>query len=179
MKKHGPWTIRSTEQIYQDPFVELILDQVIRPDGAPGQHVVVHMKPGVCVLAIDDQNRVHLTKEFHYAVGRYSLEGVSGGIEPGESKELTAKRELKEELGLVARKWDDLGSCDPFTSIVLSPTQLYLARELEEQTASPEGTELIERVTLPLEDAVEKVMTGEITHGPTCILILKANLLAG
>ncbi|MEM7783672.1 MAG: hypothetical protein AAF623_09990 [Planctomycetota bacterium] len=71
MKKHGPWTIRSTEHIYQDPFVELILDQVIRPDGAPGQHVVVHMKPGVCVLAHHDQKPVHMKKENNYAVGRY------------------------------------------------------------------------------------------------------------
>ena len=84
MPQHGPWFIKDSNDVYSDPFIHVRLDQVIRPDGDDGQHVVVLMKPGVCVLAIDDKNNVYLTREFHYGIGRYSLEAVSGGIDPGE-----------------------------------------------------------------------------------------------
>lgn len=169
MKKHGPWKIKTTQNVYHDPFVTLHVDQVVRPDGADGQHVVVGIKPGVCVIAVDEMRRVHLTREFHYAVGRQSIEGVSGGIEPGEDAAACAARELQEELGLVARDVRFMTTVDPFTSILLSPTQLFLATNLAPVPRSPEGTELIEPVVIPLADAVEMVFAGTITHAPTCV----------
>ncbi len=174
MQPYGPWTIKSQAKVYSDPFIDVRLDQVIRPDGDDGQHVVVHLKPGVCVLPIDQHRCVHLTREFHYGIGRESLEGVSGGIEPGEDPLLTAQRELQEELGLAAEDWQYLATVDPFTTVVVSPTRLYLARGLEEVATSPEGTELIEKVVLPLAEAVEQVLNGDITHAPTCVAILRA-----
>ena len=174
MQPHGPWTIKQSEWIYQDAFVRLRRDDVIRPDGKDGTHVVVLQKPGVCVLPIDQSGDVILTNEFHYGIGRYSLEGVSGGIDPGESPDETARRELQEELGLAADDWQRLTSIDPFTTITVSPTQLYIARQLRSVPHAPEGTETIQRATLSLTAAVDQVMTGSITHGPTCILLLMA-----
>ena len=176
MKSHGPWQIKKTNHILQNPFLQVWLDDVIRPDGQDGTHVVASMKPGVCVLAIDEQQNVHLTREFHYAIGRYSLEAVSGGMEPGEDADGTARRELKEELGIEASHWEYLAAVDPFTTIVVSPSHLYFARGLSLGEVDFEGTEQIEHVVLPLEQAVEKVLQGEITHTPTCILILRAHL---
>lgn len=176
MIPHGPWTIKQQDDVYTDPFISVRLDQVVRPDGDDGQHVVVSMKAGVCVLAIDESLNVYLTNEFHYGIGRYSLEAVSGGIEPGEDPRLTARRELQEEIGLEAQRWELLGSVDPFTTIVVSPTQIYLARELSEVPRNPEGTEVIERVKLPLDDAIDKINSGEITHAPTCVALLQAKL---
>ena len=177
MKSHGPWKITDSNNVYVDPFIKVRLDQVIRPDGLPGQHVVVFMKPGVCVLALDENNRVHLTSEFHYGVGRVSLEAVSGGIEANEDPLVTAQRELQEELGLIAADWQFFNTVDPFTTIMVSPTRLYLARNLTEVENNLEGTEQIEKVVMPLEAAVEKVLSGEISHAPTCILIMRANMM--
>ena len=174
MKPHGPWKIKQTGDIYRDPFIHVWKDEVVRPDGKDGQHVVVSMKPGSCVLAIDADKNLHLTNEFHYGVGRYSIEAVSGGIEPGESPEVTAHRELQEELGLKAARLKFLSTVDPFTTIMISPTYLYFAQELTDVPASQEGTESIEKVILPLDEAWQKVCSGEITHAPTCILIARA-----
>ncbi|MDA7885150.1 NUDIX hydrolase [bacterium] len=176
MSQHGPWFIKDSNDVYVDPFVHVRVDRVIRPDGNDGQHVVVLMKPGVCVLAIDEENNVYLTREFHYGVGRYSLEAVSGGIDTGEQADATAKRELAEELGLIAECWEPVGSVDPFTTIVVSPTKTYIARGLTKTASNPEGTELIETVIMPLSEAVERVNSGEITHAPTCVLILQARM---
>lgn len=177
MRQHGPWTIKRTNQIYQDPYVALHVDQVIRPDGNDGQHVVVQIKPGVCVIAMDTQQQLHLTREFHYAVGRDSVEAVSGGIEPNEDPLICAQRELQEEVGLHADKWQYLMTVDPFTTIMESPTRLYLATELSPVPNALEGTETIETVVMPLDEAVRAVEAGTITHAPTCVAILLVSRL--
>jgi ADP-ribose pyrophosphatase len=176
MKPHGPWQIVKRHEVYRDPWIVLHKDDVIRPDGQPGTFSVVHVKAGVCVLAVDN-GVAYLTEEFHYGVGRITVEAVSGGIEPGETALLTAQRELREELGIRAVDWLDLGVCDPFTSSVVSPTRLFLARGLDIGEQAPEGTERIRRLAVPVAEAVAMVVDGRITHGPSCVLILKAHML--
>jgi ADP-ribose pyrophosphatase len=179
MTPHGPWQIIASHEVYRDPWIRLRKDDVIRPDGRPGTHCVLHLKPGVSVLPLDADGTVCLTQEFHYGVGRETLEVVSGGIEPGEDPLLCAQRELVEELGITATDWTPLGSVDPFTSVVVSPTQLFLARGLTWGATAPEGTERIRPVKLPLETAVDLVWESRITHAPSCVLILKAALFLG
>ena len=178
-KKHGPWTIVKRNLVYQDPWIRLEQDDVIRPDGAPGSYCVAHVKPGVCVLAVGDGGQCFLTREFHYGVGRVTVECVSGGIDEGESVATTAKRELIEELGIRAATWVELGCVDPFTANVVSPTSLFLTMGLAFEEAQPEGTELIERVSMPINEAVRQVLASEITHAPSCDLILRAAIHLG
>ena len=174
MRTHGPWTILESKSVYADPWMTVIRDEVIRPDGQPGTFAVAHIKPGVCVLAVDGDGVAYLTEEFHYGVGRVTLEAVSGGIDDGETAEAAARRELREELGIDAESWTDLGTVDPFTSMVLSPTRLFLARELSFGPPSQEGCESIALVKMSFPAAVRAVIDGEITHAPSCVVILKA-----
>ena len=176
MRNHGPWKIRKSADMYQDPWVRVQRDEVVRPDGLDGSYATIHLRSGVCVVAVDDQANVHLTREFHYAVGRTTIEGVSGGIEDGESNRLSSRRELAEELGLEAKHWTHLGQIDPFTASVYSTVDMYLAQGLSRCPTNLEGTELIEPVVMPLADAIEMVRTGGITHGPTCVVLLRLGL---
>ncbi len=176
MQKRGPWTIKSSKEMYRDPWIRVQRDEVIRPDGADGTYATVDLKSGVCVIAMDDNRNVHLTEEFHYAVDRDTIEGVSGGIEDGESREIAAERELAEELGLRANKWTHLGTVDPFTAAIFSTVDLYLAEDLSECEAAPEGTELIRRRTLTLDHAVQMVRDSQISHAPTCVALLRIAL---
>jgi ADP-ribose pyrophosphatase len=179
MKTHGPWQIVGSREVYRDPWIELQKDDVIRPDGRPGTHCIVRMKLGVSVLPLDDDGTVYLTEEFHYGIGRQAIEVVSGGIEKGDTPLATAQRELAEELGIEARDWHDLGTVDPFTTIVVSPTRLFLARGLSFGTTAQEGTERIGKYQCTLVEAVEMVLDSQITHGPSCVLILKVARILG
>jgi ADP-ribose pyrophosphatase len=178
-RRHGPWQIVARREVYRDPWIELTCDDVIRPDGAPGTHSIVRLKSGVSVLALDENDTVYLTEEFHYAVGRTLLEVVSGGIEAGEAPSAAARRELEEELGISAGELVDLGACDPLSSVIVAPVQLFLARRLSFGAASPEGTEHICCRRVPLAEAVQMVLDSRITHAPTCVLILKVTHLLG
>ncbi len=173
----GPWRVVRSQQIYRDPWLQLTKDDVIRPDGKPGTHTVTTLKEGVSVLPLDDEGFVYLTEEFHYAVGRIGIEVVSGGIEPGEDKSAAAARELQEEVGLIASKWTPLGMTDPLTSQVIAPVTMYLAQGLSFVAANPDGTESIRRLRVPFAEAIQMVLRSEITHAPSCVLILKAAYL--
>ena len=173
-RQHGPWTVHESNRVYRNPFIEVVEDRVTRPDGQPGFYGTVAMKPGVAILPIDEDGTAYLTREFRYAIGRDSIEVAGGGIDEGESPLEAARREAREELGVEASEWIGLGSIDPFTAVVRSPAHLFLARGLSFTPTERDGTEVIESVRVPFEEAVRLVMDGSISHGPSCVLILKA-----
>jgi 8-oxo-dGTP pyrophosphatase MutT (NUDIX family) len=173
-RKHGPWTIKESTQKFRHKLIEVYEDQVIKPDGSHGVYATVRVKPGVAVLALDADNTVYLAREFRYAIGANSLEVVSGAIDDGEQPIDSAKRELKEELGIEAGEWTQLGRVDPITSIIDSPSTLFLALDLTFTEKKQEGSERIEAVKVSLDEAARMVIDGEITHGTSCVLILRA-----
>ena len=174
--KFGPWTIVQSQEVYRDAWMTVRQDNVFRPDGQPGTYSTVSIKPGVCVIPVDENGICYLTKEFHYAVGRETVEGISGGIEEGETAEFAATRELEEEVGIVAGRLVPLGTVDPLTAAVLSPTKLFLASDLRFTQTNMDSTECIERVEMPFHEVVRMAIESEITHAPSCVAILKANL---
>lgn len=173
-QKHGPWTIQETSQKYENSFINVREDQVLQPDGKPGMYTTVKMKAGVAILPIDSEGTVYLTRQFRYALGKESIEVVCGALEENEPALDAAKREVQEELGITADEWIELGFFDLDTSIVHCPVYLFLAKQLTFQEAHQEGTETIEKLQIPLNAALQKVMDNAITHGPSCVLILKA-----
>jgi 8-oxo-dGTP pyrophosphatase MutT (NUDIX family) len=154
--------------------MEVTEDQVIQPDGTPGSYATVKLKDGVSILPLDDDGFVYLTRQFRYAVGKESVEAASGGIDDGESALEAAKREVKEELGLEAEEWLELGVLDLDTSIVNCRASLFMARGLKATEPNREGSEQIQIVKMTMSEAMEQVMRNEITHGASCSLILKA-----
>lgn len=175
-KKNGPWKIRESNSIFKNEFIELVNDKVIQPDGKEGEYATVQMKPGVLVLAIDDEENVYLTRQFRYALGAESLEAIAGGMDEGSPEE-NAKREAKEELGIEADEWISLGGAETDTSIVRSTAHFFVARKLRFSEPKREGTEAMKPVKMKFDEAVEKVLSGEIEHALSCLLILKSRLL--
>lgn len=176
-RKHGSWTIRSSERLYADKFAEVWVDEVSRPGVEPSRRVTMRMKEGVAVLALDEEGFAHLVQTFRYAVGKEFVECVQGGMEEGEEPLRAARRELKEELGIEAEEWTDLGLVDAITSQVYSPARIFLARGLTFGESETESTESLKPLKVKLEEAVRMVMDGEITQGISCVLILKASRL--
>lgn len=174
-RKKGNWIIKDTKPIFHNDFFSVAEDEVIQPDGKDGKYATIDFIEGAAVLPIDDENNIYLTDQFRYALERNDLEVAGGAIE-NELPLDAARREAREEIGIEADEWTNLGKINGITSIAKSATNLFLARKLTFSEAKPEGTEKIKIIKMPLTEAVEKVMNGEITHDITCILILKTKL---
>ena len=174
-KQNGPWTITDSQIKYSDSFVILAVDEVIRPDGEKGKYATVKLRHGVSILPIDEDGMVYLTRQFRYAVGKDSLEVVSGGIDHESDEPLEiAKKELKEEAGIEAKDWTFLGWIDMDTASVNCPVHLFLAQNLKFKEKEQESTEDIKTLKRSLSEAFQMVMDNNITHSPSCVLILKA-----
>ena len=175
--RKGPWTVNNTSLRYKSEWVEVTEDQIARPGCYEGTFTVVRLKRGVSVLAIDEDQSAYLTTEYRYAVEQDSVEVVSGAIDGDETEEEAARRELKEELGIVANEWIPMGFVHPMTSQLSAPAHLFVARQLRFESPQPDVSELIELVKMPLDEVVKLVMGSRITHAPSCVLILKAHNL--
>lgn len=167
----------ASREVHKGKLVRLREDTVVLPKGTEDIFEYVEIKNGSSVLAMEDNGDVWLVREWKYAIGHHSLEVVSGGLEPGEAPEAGGRRELREELGIEAREWTALHHVDPFTSMLSCPNHMFLARGLTHVETEREEAEVIEPMRVPLQQAVQLVLDGTITHGTSCVLILKAELL--
>jgi len=164
----------SSRQIYNGRLVKLWEEQVVLRHGTEATYERVEIKSGSSVLAVDSDLAVTLVREWKYALGRETLEVVSGGMEPDEDPAETARRELREEAGLEAETLIPMGWVDPFTTMLSCRNYLFLARGLREVPHAHEEGESIRVERMPLAEAVRKVECGEITHGSSSVLILRA-----
>jgi ADP-ribose pyrophosphatase len=178
-KQYGPWTITGSQEVFQSEFITVHNDDVRKPDGSPGSYTTARVKSGVAVLPVDEHGQVYLVKQFRYAIGRDSIEVISGGIDGDEPPAEAVRREAEEEAGIVAGSWTDLGHVDLDTSIVKGPVSLFLARDLQFRETHREATEQMQVLKVPYAEALRMVHESIITHSPSCVLILKARDIIG
>ena len=169
--KRGPYKVTATKEIYKNPWITVHEDKIIRPNGEEGIYGVVEYSPGVAVVAINNKNEIFLVKEYAYAIDEYNTSIPSGGIDANETPLDAAKRELKEEAGVIASEWIELGYVNPFTMIVNGPQYLFLAKNARIDGKHEEEFELI---TVPFTEAVQMVMDSKINHAGSCVAIMKA-----
>jgi 8-oxo-dGTP pyrophosphatase MutT (NUDIX family) len=160
----GPWRRRARRVAYQNPWITVWHDDVVRPDGSPGIYGVVHF-PGLAagVVAIDDQDRVLLVGQHRYTLDAYSWEIPEGGVPAGEAAVDGARRELREETGIVAARWREIVRFHLSNSVTDEAGVLYLATELAQETATPEATEELAVRWVPFEEALAMTLDGRIT----------------
>lgn len=175
---NGPWTRRSRRIAYENAWITIWHDDVVRPDGAPGVYGVVHFENVAAgVLALDDRDRVLLVGQHRYALDDYSWEIPEGGVPPGESALDGARRELREETGVEAADWRELARTHLSNSVSDELAVLYVATGLTEGRAEPDGTEALEIRWLPFEEVLTMTLDGRITDAMTVIAVERLALL--
>ena len=147
---------------------------MVHPNGVPGEQGVVVNPVASAVVVVVDGGDVILTRQARYAVDRVVLEVVKGGAEPGELPLACAQREVREEIGMEAARWEALGVAYEIPSIVQEPVWLFLARDLSPARAEPEANETIDAVRMPFERAIAAVINGEIDDAVTGLALMRA-----
>lgn len=160
----NPWTTLRSKQIYDNPWITVREDQVLKPSGGEGIYGVVSFKNlAVGIIPLDDQGQTWLVGQYRYTLEAYSWEIPMGGgplgIDPLES----ARRELREETGLVARQWQKILTVHTSNSVTDEVGYVYLARDLSQHMPDFDDTEVLQLKKLPLAEAAHMVLRGEIT----------------
>lgn len=167
----NPWKKVSTRVVYDNPWIRVREDEVVRPDGLPGIYGVVHFKNiAVGVLALED-GMLYLVGQYRYPLERYSWEIPEGGCPEGEEPLETAQRELAEETGLRASRWTRMGEAHLSNSVSDEVAVWFLAEGLEQGEHSPEGTEKLQVRRVSLKEAHRMVNAGEITDALSVLAI--------
>lgn len=173
----SPWSRISRTLVYENAWIQVFHDEVVRPDGKPGIYGVMHTRThAVGVVALDRADRVLLVGQYRYTLDRYSWEIPEGGVPIGDDLLEGARRELAEETGYRARSWHELLRFSLSNSTTDETGVLYLATELNEGEANPDETEDLALRWMAFEDALAQVRSGDLFDSMTQMGILRLAL---
>lgn len=162
------------KEIYSGRVIKVSIDEVQLPTGVRIPLEIVRHPGGAAVVAIDEQNRICLLRQFRHAADGFIHELPAGKLEPHEPPESTARRELTEEASVSATHWESLGAYFSSPGCFTEVIHLYLATGIRQAAGTPEVDEVFQVEWWPLEKAVEKALNGEFTDAKTIIGILRA-----
>ena len=164
-------TIQS-RRIFEGKILSLRVDTVGLSQGRTSTREIVEHGPAVAIVPLDESMNVLLVRQYRKAVDQALLEVPAGGMEDGEEPEVCARRELEEETGYSASRWERLGSF--FTTPGFSDEEMhtFLATELTPGESHPDEDEVIEPVTVPLTSVRELIEKGEIRDAKTITSLL-------
>ena len=162
----------SGEEVYRGGFLRLYRDVVRLPDGTQGVREYIRHPGAVLILPLLPGGRVLLERQFRYPHGRAFIELPAGKKEAGEPALETARRELLEETGYVAREWTRLGVIHNAIAYSDEGIELFVAQELERRTARLDKGEFLEVFETSVAEAVAMVRDGRITDAKTVAALL-------
>ena len=175
MPESDAWRTVSSRAIYENKWIRVREDRFLHPSGTLGLYGVIDIRPSVGIVVLNEREEVALVGQFRYTSQRYTWEIPRGGSSPGETAMLAAaKRELREEVGVEAASWRELGAVDVCNGVTTDVQHLYLAQHLTWVGMSPDPEEELTVVWKPFAEAIRMVMENEITEVCSVAGILKA-----
>ena len=159
----------SSKLIYQGRILQFSIDSLTLPNGKAVELEVLRHPGGAAIVALDEHKQVCLLRQYRHAAGGWLWELPAGKLDSDETPQITAARELVEEAGLQADRWETLGK------VIVSPgfcdeiIHLYLARDLTAVPAQPEEDELLEVHWIPFEQALQQVHDGTLLDAKTML----------
>jgi ADP-ribose pyrophosphatase len=165
----------SSREVFRGPVFRVTTDQVVEPGGIRARRDIVRHPGSVVILALDENHRtprVLLERQYRHAAQDYLWELPAGRVDKGETELTGAERELLEETGYTARRWQRIFRFYASPGFVDETMAVYLARGLRPGIAQPEADEVIEQRLVPLPAAVRMVMGGDIRDAKTISAVL-------
>lgn len=172
-------TIES-EEIFNGHILHLFNDRIELPNGHESTREVIRHVGAVAIVPVTDDGKVVIERQFRYPLNSVITEIPAGKLDgPDEDRLEAAKRELREETGIVADDWLDMGEYYPAAAYCDEKLNIYLARGLHTKEQELDEDEFLNIEYVPLADLVQEVMDGKITDGKTQVGIMKAAKILG
>lgn len=168
------WQTLSLRTVYDNPWIRVEEHAVINPSGGESRYGKICFKNrAVGILALDHADNLCLVGQHRYTLGEYSWELPMGGAPMEEDLLAAAKRELREETGLVAERWEELMRLHTSNCVTDEVGVVYLASELTQGPPDLGETEDLQVQALPFAEALQWVLQGRITDAISVAAILR------
>ncbi|MCB0794025.1 MAG: NUDIX hydrolase [Flavobacteriales bacterium] len=178
MEQRGPWRTLSRNQVYASPWIEVEHHEVIAPGGNAGTYGTVHFRNlAIGIVPLDEQLNTWIVGQYRYPIQAYSWEIPEGGGDRSVPPLESAKRELREETGIIASSWTEIQRMDLSNSASDEHAILYVAQGLTFFDPEPDANEELQVEKLPFKELFLRVMNGEIKDSLTVAAVLKTELL--
>lgn len=163
-----------SETVFDGRLLHVNRDTIEFADGGRSTREYIHHNGAVGIVALTDDGRVCIERQFRYPLGKVITEIPAGKLDsPDEDRLHAAQRELREETGITADNWEYLGSCYTAAAYTDEYLTLYLATGLHFGKQELDSGEFLNFSFVPLKDVIDSVMRDEIPDGKTEIAILK------
>lgn len=180
VSKENPWKILSADTRYENPWIKVIHHDVTDVAGNPGIYGTVHFKnTAIGIIPLDKELNTWLVGQYRFPLRCYSWEIPEGGGESTATTLDSAKRELREETGITARRWEKILDMHLSNSVSDEKAVIYLAQDLEFGEAEPEDCEELVIRKLPFTEALRMALAGEITDAMAVAGLLAAARIIG
>lgn len=167
--------ITSQKTVFKGLYFEVKENKLDFGNGVLRTHHDIYRAPAVSVFPLTESYEIYLIRQYRYILGKEITEAIAGMVDGDESPIEAAKRELQEEAGITAQEVTEMRQVSIGASFYFATQHLILAKGLTVGESHPEETERITRVKLSLDEAVQKVMQGEISTASSIIGILLLN----
>jgi ADP-ribose pyrophosphatase len=167
----------ASQQVFDGRLLKVYRDEVELSDGGTSVREFVHHPGGVAAVAIDKDGSVYLERQFRYPYHKVVTEIPAGKLEPGEDPFDAIRRELREEIGASAARWDALGYIMPSVGYTDEMLYLYLARDLTFGDTRLDEDEFLEPFKLPFAEALAQAADGRINDAKTLSALFRADKL--
>lgn len=166
----SPARVVSSKTVFKSRVFDVVCEQVREPGNIQVRRDIVRHPGSIVILALDDSRRpphILLERQYRHAAGQRMWELPAGTLGAGEAKLPAARRELLEETGYTASKWERALSFYVSPGFVTESMQVFLARGLKKGQAQPEDDERIAVRFFPLTQAVRMATSGKIVDAKT------------
>lgn len=172
------WKTLSSKIVYKNSFIKVQEDKVIRPNGKSGIYGFLKVPRTVGIVAVDEEKRVFLCKQYRYIFKEESLEIPRGFVDYGESPQQAATRELEEEAGVIAESMEQIGSLRLSIGLTDEEVKIFFAKvaSTNSNNLSSNG-EIDEVIRMLFHQAIKKIKSKSIIDGLTVSAILMAKEL--
>ena len=165
---------RNNEILFRGLVVDVEHMEVKVGDKGWHPYQIIRHPGGVAVVPLHEDGTVTLIRQLRPAVAEFLLELPAGRLSPGESPEICGRRELLEETGISAERFESLGFIHPTPGICDERIYLYLATGLTQGETNQEAYEDIETIRIPFAEALTLAKSGAITDSKTVVAFFRA-----
>jgi len=163
-----------TKTVFNGMIVDVRQDIAELQNGNRAEREVVVHPGGVGIVAVTNNNKVLMVRQYRYPMEEELLEIPAGKLDGGEDPFLCAKRELSEETGYTAAKYVDLGAIYPSPGFCRETLYLYLALDLEPGDMHLDENELLSVEHVDIDELIDKVMANELKDAKSIVGVMKA-----